>query len=239
MTAAFSKAQEVSFPVLRPAFSNEAHQSFLRYRSQNPPGLIVDGDRCPAQVALIKKIIIELSNKNGLDHFLKAEPGLRISIGCGYRNFELTGLKNGGVILLPGAVIGKLSDEDQIAFILAHEVSHYLLAHDEQALFWQMTNFEVDSISLKQRESDADTLALLLMSRSGYNPSSGLEVIQILSGCIFGIFCNDEPPSGHLSYHQRNVLLKLQISTLKDLSKKRIISHDLRSAQTEWKILSR
>lgn len=127
-----AKSEPINFPMARPAYTQESHDQFLRYKALIPlnPGS-VSGEKCPLQANMVSNIFKRIIEANHLEHFLTVDPGFEISIGCSDKNINSTGLRLGGFVNFPGVIVGKLPDEDQIAFILGHEISHYLLAHDE------------------------------------------------------------------------------------------------------------
>ncbi len=110
-------------------------------------------------------------------------------------------LPGGEVIVLSG-LIDKAHSDDEIAFVLAHELGHYkskdhlrgmgrgivllslsILAGGENN---PAAPFIVSSLSLKdkqfsrQQESVADSFALRLMQDAGYDPNGGIEFMETL-----------------------------------------------------------
>lgn len=68
--------------------------------------------------------------------------------------------------MLTGALVAKVSDESELAFILAHELAHVALNHDSHG-----------GVSA---EVAADRLALQVVTALGFNPCSGSHVLERL-----------------------------------------------------------
>lgn len=75
-------------------------------------------------------------------------------------------IRNKNEVVLTKALIGRVTDESELAFILAHEMAHLALGHDLRG-----------GISA---EVEADTLALKVATALNFNPCSGFEVLERL-----------------------------------------------------------
>lgn len=236
-----AKSEPISFPLARPAYTQQAHDQFLSYKALLPshPG-DVSGKTCPRQVTVVKNIYKRIIEANHLEQFLTADPGLEISIGCIDKNITSTGLRLGGFVVFPGVIVGKLPDEDQIAFILGHEISHYLLAHDELRIHWQQSEKAVTVQELQNTELQADALGLQLIVAAGYDPYASIDTMKFLlsfkSSCFLG-FCFEEDSSSHSSEQNRMRLLLSQIKEQNYARKKRTSTGDIELAHKEWKQL--
>lgn len=91
-----------------------------------------------------------------------------------------TGFKYGGNIDINGSYIGRASSEDAYAFILAHELSHYLYGHDELRIAADDNLITRDQSDPAKLEKLADESAVELISRAGYNPESAIEAIYLI-----------------------------------------------------------
>ncbi len=73
-----------------------------------------------------------------------------------------------GRIVITTNLLGHLNSEAEFAAILAHEMSHQLLAHNQQALA-NRTN--VHTFFSEEQELQADSLGIKIMDVAGYNLS--------------------------------------------------------------------
>jgi beta-barrel assembly-enhancing protease len=111
----------------------------------------------------------------------------------------------GGQLFITQALFDKLKTEDQIAGVLAHEISHVIARHSAQqlakmqltqglssaaviasgdynagqmaAVIGQMVNMKYG----RDDELEADTLGVRLMHEAGYDPNAMIEVMHILN----------------------------------------------------------
>ena len=91
--------------------------------------------RCPKEYALIDRIFSRIRNASPVDVFLKATYAPTIICWCDSKNDKSgmgTGTRLDGELQIAGSYIGKANSEDSIAFVFAHELSHFLYAHDEE-----------------------------------------------------------------------------------------------------------
>jgi hypothetical protein len=75
-----------------------------------------------------------------------------------------------GLIKCSAAIIKDASSDDEVAFILAHELGHATLRHDE----WMRDNPDEPGEFL---EADADNFALELLAQSGYDPFAAVDAV--------------------------------------------------------------
>lgn len=79
------------------------------------------------------------------------------------------------VILLSRGLIRLLHSESQIAFVIAHELSHYNLGHVEDV---SHLGSEQSSTWRKELEISADQKALTLLVQGGYEPTEAVTALQ-------------------------------------------------------------
>jgi beta-barrel assembly-enhancing protease len=97
-----------------------------------------------------------------------------------------------GTIILNIGLLARLENEAQLAFALAHEISHYMEQHPyrQYAEFAKNKSEGMSSsrafISHSNRslsyENEADSIAVLLLRRVGYDYQEGVRVLQIIKG---------------------------------------------------------
>jgi predicted Zn-dependent protease len=79
------------------------------------------------------------------------------------------------VILLSRGLVRLLNSESQVAFVIAHELSHYHLGHVEEA---SHIGSEQSSEWRKDLEIAADQKALTLLVRGGYETTEAVAALQ-------------------------------------------------------------
>lgn len=81
------------------------------------------------------------------------------------RNFAYS--VGSGVVILSSQLIHSLSNEAQLAFVLAHELGHETLGH-----------YELDRKNEQKLEQDADNFAVGVMALAGYDPRASLGALN-------------------------------------------------------------
>lgn len=103
-----------------------------------------------------------------------------------------------GEIVLGSAVLNRLTEEKEYAFVIGHELGHMLLHHQERnaniialsslANRYFLHNGEVDkmllSLTMRQDEYEADAVSMFLLNESGYKLR--LEECPVLFGKMAG-----------------------------------------------------
>ncbi len=100
-----------------------------------------------------------------------------------------------GIIFINMALLAKVNTEDELAYILCHEIAHYLKKHNiNQYKFnnkidrkkgrytevnWEKKMFSKANYSQKQ-ETEADIFGLELFLNSDYNPKSAIDALNSL-----------------------------------------------------------
>lgn len=117
-----------------------------------------------------------------LDSVLVSEPELRKRLriyACPSPYVNAIMLPD-GVVLVTFGMLARLADESQLALVLAHEASHFSLRHAEDSWWetrdarssgsdrWEKTRFQHS----RERESEADSLALKYLLSSRYSAAS-------------------------------------------------------------------
>lgn len=121
------------------------------------------------------------------------------------RELSSTGYRN-GIVEFNTSILLKAGFEDQWAFVLAHELSHYLLRHDVQVFavssdMWDacLTTDEDACRSAKKIENEmstkveleADRLAMVLLHKAGYRLSGAFDALRWIGLYAYG----STPPS--------------------------------------------
>lgn len=96
---------------------------------------------------------------------------------------DLRALSDGRTIFVSARLVDIAQDEDQLAFLLAHELAHAVLEH-ATVLDVQGGRGEANAqLSLRRglsssSESDADTLGLYLLARAGFDPGRAVHFLS-------------------------------------------------------------
>ena len=106
----------------------------------------------------------------------------------------------GGVFYVASSMLDLLEDEDELAFLLAHELAHVELDHSFSVLSdrayaelaAKQLNMDISAIWNKEtkqarwvmREEEADKRGLELMAIAGYNPSAGIRFAKKLDSAV-------------------------------------------------------
>ena len=118
-----------------------------------------------------------------------------------------------GVLIINLGLISRFKNDDQMAFVIGHELAHQLLDHVDTKIkkqinyynskeykkeirkikrsdYNQFSKYENFMLSQalnsrsysRERERQADSLAVVLMKKAGYQPTAALEALAILDG---------------------------------------------------------
>ena len=95
---------------------------------------------------------------------------------------DLRALSDGRTIFISTHLIDIAQDDDQLAFLLAHELAHAVLEHARVSDVKGGRGALNAQISLRRglssrAESDADTLALFLLARAGFDPARAVQFL--------------------------------------------------------------
>lgn len=90
--------------------------------------------------------------------------------GCGSRIELVPGRKlnaaaDGTIVQITSGVLEQTRDEDELAFIIAHEMAHNILRHRER-----LDRIGRSARNIRATETEADLLGLKLMRAAGYDP---------------------------------------------------------------------
>lgn len=108
-------------------------------------------------------------------------------IACIYpTQVEVTGTlrsrADGRNIFISDGMVGVAANDDQLAFVLAHELAHAVLEHRTQPDVTGARGAANASITLRRglslsAEADADRLGLFLLARAGFDPYAAVEFL--------------------------------------------------------------
>lgn len=91
-----------------------------------------------------------------------------------------------GIVFVTTGLISQFSNEAQLAYVLAHEISHYTENHVVQGFDWKLKNRRhqdfIDEMSTysKDKEFEADKLAVALCHKAGYSDDELFNSFDVL-----------------------------------------------------------
>lgn len=113
---------------------------------------------------------------------------MRGDLGCGgdvilSDSSDLNAWSDGHRVVVTTAMMQQAANDDELAFIIAHEMAHNILGHadghkDSLGLFGLLG---FGSSRVKRMEMDADSYAVPLMSAAGYMPGAGVSFLKTAS----------------------------------------------------------
>lgn len=113
---------------------------------------------------------------------------LRPVLACAYpTQVEITGTlrgrSDGRHIFISDGMANLAADDDQLAFVLAHELAHAVLEHRTQPDVVGVRGASNWAISMRRgltlsAEADADHMGLFLAARAGFNPEAAIVFLE-------------------------------------------------------------
>lgn len=89
-----------------------------------------------------------------------------------------------GIVFITTGLIAQLTNEAQLAFILAHEISHYQEHHVLESFEYHSTNRteSIDQMSIysKEKELEADKIGMKMYAEAGYSKEELLPTFDVL-----------------------------------------------------------
>lgn len=104
----------------------------------------------------------------------------------------LSGSADGRHIFIPAGMANLAASEDQLAFVLAHELAHAVLEHRTQREVTGVRGASNWAISMRRglslsAEADADRMGVFLAARAGFDPYAALEFLTLLEQADPGV----------------------------------------------------
>lgn len=148
--------------------------------------------------------LVQAAPKDGRIQLLVRRSGsplrlsLRAQYGCGGKlaltnSSTLNAWSDGKHIVVTTGMVGLSRSDDEIAFVIAHEMAHNILGHsgkgeERRGLF----GFS----RIKRGEIEADTYAVNLMAKGGYKPSAGISFLESARRRLWWNISLDHPDIG-------------------------------------------
>jgi hypothetical protein len=134
--------------------------------------------KCPQETNRVQSVFNNIISKNNLSKYLEGDNNLRIFVDC-----ENNGLDAGtwyGSLKISKGMIKSLKADGALSCLVAHELSHHLLKHDQIVR---------NEIFISRKELDADALGAALTLQAGYTKAdcgTFLTFAAVLDGGIAG-----------------------------------------------------
>ncbi|MBI1912967.1 MAG: M48 family metalloprotease [Deltaproteobacteria bacterium] len=120
---------------------------------------------------------------------LKLEPvtGIKVNIKVLTDSKKDACVLPDGTVLVTSALISASESDDEVAFILAHEISH-VIAKDYYSFTPELNNANIPNLQL--REINADMNAVHFTKKAGYDPSAAMQILSRLNTVSTPVFRN-------------------------------------------------
>jgi Zn-dependent protease with chaperone function len=116
--------------------------------------------------------------------------------GCGgdvalANSSQLNAWSDGAHVVVTTAMNRLARSDDEIAFVIAHEMAHNILGHSQGA--GQRRGIFGGIAKARRDETDADSFAVGLMSRGGYQPEGGITFLRTVGRRLWWALSLDHP----------------------------------------------
>ncbi|HYX47853.1 MAG TPA: M48 family metalloprotease [Sphingomicrobium sp.] len=106
--------------------------------------------------------------------------------GCGGNvvlstSSNLNAWSDGRRVLVTTAMMQQAANDDELAFVIAHEMAHNILGHAKNESMGLFGMLGFGSARVKSMEVDADSYAVPLMNAAGYSPFGGISFLESAS----------------------------------------------------------
>jgi predicted Zn-dependent protease len=119
-----------------------------------------------------------------------------------------------GIIFVTTGLMAQITSEAQLAYVLAHEISHYKHRHVSETFDWKTKNYRysdrIDRLSnhSKEKEFEADRGGIELYHAAGYRMESIFETFEVL---MYSYLPFDEIEFPHSYFNSENIFLPLHL----------------------------
>jgi hypothetical protein len=107
---------------------------------------------------------------------------------------SLNAWSDGSRVYVSSAMLRLARTDDELAFVLAHEMAHNILGHSSQSSSRGLLGlFGLDAFKIRRQEADADLYAVPLMRTGGYSPSAAVTMLEKVRGALGWTLSIDHP----------------------------------------------
>jgi hypothetical protein len=174
---------------------------------------------CPAVSKIVTRIYDRLVTTNQLEQFSLMYQGMRVQVSCDDVLPKGSGwgtrATKDGTVEIAASIASYSKSEDEMAFIIAHEMAHIVLGHNElDVSVFDLGTEDMDlNKAFAAAENDADRLGAILVANSGYDPRAAIDALwhlaqfvePILSWSPFIIYAYGFGSHGTLAERQSHV----------------------------------
>lgn len=147
-----------------------------------------------------------------VDRLLRNEPELRKELRVYTMKSNATNAfsTDQGIIFVTTGLMAQITSEAQLAYVLAHEISHYQHKHVSETYDWKTKNYRysdrIDRLSnhSKEKEFEADRGGIELFHAAGYRMESIFETFDVL---MYSYLPFDEIEFPHTYFNTENIFL--------------------------------
>ena len=181
--------------------------------------LAVGNERMPEAVAGRADMAVVERARSALKRGLSTN-AVRLSLRRGTKEFEVSlksvagcasliemipsrkrnALADGEVVQVTSATVAATRDNDELAFVIAHELAHNIKGHYD----WLQANRRT-KVNIRKTEIEADTLAVVLMARAKYDPHAAARFWSHFGGGLSGGILSD---GTHMNKRDRVAFLR-------------------------------
>ena len=145
---------------------------------------------------------VRLSLRRGTTEF---EVSLKSVAGCAsliemIPSRKRNALADGEVVQVTSATVAATRDNDELAFVIAHELAHNIKGHYD----WLQANRRTKA-NIRKTEVEADSLGIMLMAKAGYDPQAAARFWNHFGGGLSGGILSD---GTHMTKRDRVAFLR-------------------------------
>ncbi len=138
-----------------------------------------------------------LIRRNGqfVSHRLQSRSGCGGDVSLS-NSSRVNAWSDGRRVMVTTAMTGLAQSDDEIAFVIAHEMAHNILEHsgDNQSARKMIGSFGLGGA--RRAEIEADAFAVQLMARGGYRPEAGVTFLKNIRRRMWWAISLDHPGFG-------------------------------------------
>lgn len=151
-----------------------------------------------------------------VDRLLRNDPDLRKELRIYTMKSNATNAfsTDQGIIFVTTGLMAQITSEAQLAYVLAHEISHYKHKHVAETFDWKSKNYRysdrIDRLSnhSKEKEFEADRGGIELYHAAGYKMESIFETFDVL---MYSYLPFDEIEFPHSYFNSENIFLPIHL----------------------------
>jgi predicted Zn-dependent protease len=168
-----------SFSGFQPALQKQLYFEAQRVSQSFAPLHIRAELECPRTSQWIRRVFNRLLGANSLDHFFSSQNrNVELVILCPNGNGAVASSTADTVLISAAFVKNFMSTEDEVAFLLGHELAHVLAGGH---LEFVARNRPPNRYESQKAESQADENGLVLAAKAGYDPLTSINFMKRLS----------------------------------------------------------